>query len=278
MMHALPPMPEGAEILQAGGRGGTGNVLYLFRNVRPPAVLKVYRTRRSRFNEFLKNFSERVLEGKRGATAAIRQATEKLSIDLWSREGFDVVQRLERPLPAGFTLPALWLMYCTEQVLWDVLSDRHRAEATKLPLVESLGRSLSRRHTRALELNEPLLVHEHGHIKHFFVQGERLIGFDLEHGFKPGYPVINAVARELSGVAYSLARAGEAVAEQFLVAFAAGYGNKALLKQAIAEVAHGGGIVGRIRRRQEIQRHAGFTKTRVMERLGEMLKGSNGRA
>lgn len=271
-MQDLPTIPpEGAEILQAGGRGGTGNVLYVFRNAQPPVVLKVYRTRRSRLNEFLKNFSERNLEGKRGATAAIRRATEKLSIELWSREGFDVVQRTERPMPAGITLPALWLAYYVEPVLWDVLSHRHGAVATKLPLVESLGRSLSRRHTRALGSSEPLLVHEHGHIKHFFVQGHRLIAFDLEHGFKPRYPVIKAVARELSGIAYSLVRADETAAEQFLGAFAAGYANKGLLKQAIAEATRGGGLVGKIRRWNERKRESGYGKTRVMERLGELL-------
>lgn len=277
-MQSLPPTPPaGAEILQAGGRGGTGNILYVFRNEKPPVVLKVYRTRRSRLNEFLKNFSERSLEGKRGATTAIRQATEKLSIDLWSREGFDVVQRVERPVPAGITLPALWLVYCTEPVLWDVLSSRQRGLATKLPLVEALGGTLSRRHTRALELNEPLLVHEHGHIKHFFVQGERLIAFDLEHGYRPGYPVIKAVARELSGIAYSLVRADEAAADQFLRSFTNGYANKALLNQAIAEVTRGGGLIGKLRRGNELQRVSVATKTRVMERLGELLEAGVGR-
>jgi len=85
---------------------------------------------------------------------------------------------------------------------------------------------MSRRHTRAMELNEPLLVHEHGHIKHFFVQGDRLIAFDLEHGFKPGYPIIKAVARELSGIAYSLVRSDETVAEQFLGASPQATGTK----------------------------------------------------
>jgi len=270
-MQALPPTPEGAEILQAGGRGGTGNILYLFRNEQPPAVLKVYRTRRSPLNEFLKDFSERNLEGKRGATAATRQATEKLSIDLWLREGFDVVPHVERPVPPEITLPASWLVYCSEPVLWDVLSDPQRAMKTKLPLVEALGGTLSRRHSRAVELNEPLLVHEHGHVKHFFAQGERLIAFDLEHGFKPGYSVIKAVARELSGIAYSLARADEAAAEQFLRALAAGYANKPLLKQAIAEATRGGGLVGKIRRWRERKWESSYDKTRAMEHLGEML-------
>jgi hypothetical protein len=271
-MQALPPTPEGAEILQAGGRGGTGNVLYLFRNLQPPLVLKVYLTRRSRLKEFLKNFSERMLEGKRGATAAIRCATEQLNTDLWTREGFDVVQRSERSLPTGFTPPALWLAYCPGPILSEVLADRQRSMEGKLKLVRALGVSVSRRHTRALELNEPLLAHEHGHIKHFFVQGERLIAFDLEHGFKPGYPVLKAVAREISGIACSLVRSDQAAADQLLRAFAAGYANRPVLEQAIAQMTRGGGLIGKLRRWNERKREATLTKTRALERLGELLK------
>jgi hypothetical protein len=271
-MQGLPPTPpEGAEILQAGGRGGTGNVLYLFRHERPPVVLKVYRTRRSRLNEFLKDFSERRLEGKRGATAIMRCATEKLNIDLWTNHGFDVVRRVERALPTRVTPPALWLEYCAGPVLWDVLADARRLTPMKLTLVESLGLSLSRRHTRAMELKEPLLVHEHGQIKHFFVQGDRLVAFDLEHGFEPGYPVVKAAAREVSGIASSLARADETMAEQFLRAFNAGYANKPLLKQVVVEATRGGGLIGKLRRWNESKRVSVPAKTRVMERLGELL-------
>ncbi len=277
MMQGLPPpLPEGAEILQAGGRGGTGNILYLFRNARPPVVLKLYRTRRSRLNEFLKDFSERHLERKRGATAAIRCTTEKLNIDLWTKEGFDVVQRVERPLPADVLPPALWLEYCAGPVLWDVLSGAERSTSAKLALVESLGLSLSRRHTRAMELREPLLVHEHGQVKHFFVQGDRLVAFDLEHGFAPGYPVVKAVAREVSGIAYSLARVDQATAEEFLRALAAGYANKPLLKKVVVEATRGGGLLGKIKRWNEGRRASRFDKTRVMERLGTLLESGAG--
>ncbi|MCL4786889.1 MAG: hypothetical protein KJ070_08880 [Verrucomicrobia bacterium] len=271
MKQDLPPTPEGAEILQAGGRGGTGNFLYLFPNEQPPVVLKVYRTRRSALNEFLKDFSERHLEGKRGATAATRQATEKLGVDLWTREGLPVVRRVERPIPADFPLPALWFEYCAGPVLWEVLSDRQRTLDTRLTLVEALAQTLSRRHTRAVELNEPLLVHEHGHIKHFFVQGERLLAFDLEHGYRPGYPVIRAVARELSGIACSLVRADQAVADQFLLTLAAGYANRALLERSLAEATHGGGWVGAPQRWFEGKRSSAQSKARVMKRLQESL-------
>jgi hypothetical protein len=271
MRRQPPTPPPGAEVLQAGGRGGTGNFLYLFRNETPPVVLKVYRYRRSRLREFLKDFSERVLEGKRGATAAIRCATEKLSLDLWAREGFDVIQRIECPLPAGVASPALWLTYYEATNLGEVLADPGRGLEAKLPLCEKLGASLSRRHTRAVELQEPLLIHEHGNVKHFLVLENRLIAFDLEHGFKPGFPLIEAITRELAGVAQSLARADLADADRFLSAFVAGYTNKNLLKQAIQQSSCGGGLAGKIQRWRERQRDSKHGKARVMEELGKML-------
>lgn len=264
------------ETLQAGGRGGTGNVLYCFRSDHPPVVLKVYRPRRSRIREFLKDVSERLLEGKRGATAARRCATERLSIDLWAGGGFDVVQRLERPQPSGLTFPALWLAHYSAPRLSDVLTDRRHPMAAKLSLVELLGASLSRRHTRAVELREPLLVHEHGNIKHFFVEGERLVAFDLEHGYRSGYPVIKAVAREIAGIACSLVRADAAAADQFLRALVAGYTNKPLLEQAVRETVHGGGLIGAIRRWRERRRPGNFTKTRVADRFAALLEGHAG--
>ena len=270
MRRQPPTPPPGAEVLQAGGRGGTGNFLYLFRDETPPLLLKVYRYRRSRLREFLKNFSERALEGKRGATAAIRCATEKLCLDLWAREGFDVIQRVERPLPAGVTAPALWLTYYDAANLSDVLADPGRGLETKLLLCEQLGASLSRRHTRAVELQEPLLIHEHGNVKHFLVFKNRLIAFDLEHGFKPGFPLVEAITRELAGVVHSLARTAPAVADRFLSAFVAGYTNKNLLKQAIQQSCCGGGLAGKIRRWRERSRDLNHGKTRAMERLGKL--------
>lgn len=272
MPHLPLEPPMGAEVLQAGGRGGTGNLLYYFPHEQPPLVLKVYRPRRSRLREGLKNFSERILEGKRGATAAIRCATEKLNLELWTREGFDVIPHFERPLPPGISRPALWLGYCEAPLLSEALMDHRRPMDTKLALVESLGRALSCRHSRAMELNEPLLVHEHGQIKHFFVVGDRLVAFDLEHGFKPGYPVIKAVARELAGIATSLARANQAAPGGFLQAFVAGYSNKPLLKQAVHEAIHGGGVIGWIRRWHNRRDSSSMGKTRIMERLEAMLR------
>ena len=271
-MGSQPPTPPpGAEILQAGGRGGTGNLLYVFRNETPPLLLKVYRCRRSLLRESLKNFSERVMEGKRGATAAIRYATEKLNLDLWAREGFDVVQRVERPLSAGIAPPALWITYYDAPHLGEVLADSSRTIEARLALCNQLGAALSRRHTRAVELKEPLLIHEHGNVKHFLVAGNRLIAFDLEHGYKPGFPVIEAIAREISGVAQSMARSDASNAGRLLSSFAAGYANKELLGQAIHLAVNGGGLSGRIRRWRERGRDLTHGKTRIMQQLGGLI-------
>jgi hypothetical protein len=264
--------PAGAEVLQAGGRGGTGNVLYFFPREQPPLVLKVYRPRRSRWNEFWKDISERVFEGKRGATAAIRCATERLILDLWAREGFDVIRRVERPLPGGGRMPALWLAYCQAPVLSELLANPDGPLEGKLRWVELLGQSLSRRHSRAAELHEPLLVHEHGQIKHFFAQGTRLVAFDMEHGYRPGYPVVRAVARELAGIACSLARADDRAGDQYLRVFAASYENRSLAKEAVREAIRGGGLAGIIRRRHDRQRGSRDDKTQVMERMAGLLE------
>jgi hypothetical protein len=273
-----PTPPAGAEVLQAGGRGGTGNVLYFFPREQPPLVLKVYRPRRSRWREFWKDISERALEGKRGATAAVRCATERLNLDLWAREGFDAIRRVERPLPAGVRMPALWLAYCEAPVLSKVLADPGGPLEGKLRWVELLGQSLSRRHSRAVELDEPLLAHEHGQIKHFFAQGTRLVAFDMEHGYKPGYPVVRAIARELAGIACSLARADYSAGDQFLRVFAASYTNRALAKEAVREATRGGGLAGRIRRRHDRKDGSGDHKTGTMERLEAWLHTGAGRS
>lgn len=270
MRRPPPSPPPGAEVLQAGGRGGTGNIIYLFRNETPPLLLKVYRWRRSPLREQLKNFSESVLEGKRGATAAIRCETEKLNLDLWAREGFDVVQRVERPLPPSVTGPALWIRYYDATNLAEALADATRDSESKLGLCSQLGTSLSRRHTRAVELNQPLLVHEHGNVKHFLVFEQRLLAFDLEHGYKPGFPMIKAIAAEIAGITQSMARIAATNAGRFLSAFATGYESKQLLRDAVRQVVGGGGLRGVIRRRQE--RGNSFSRTSVMRQVGGFIQ------
>ena len=276
MKRSRPEPPTGAEVLQAGGRGQTGNLLYFFPSEQPPLVLKVYCFRRSRWREFWKDVSERVFEGKRGATAATRCATERLILALWAREGFDVIRLVARPLPSGMEKPALWLEYCAAPVLAKVLTDPSRPPGEKLVWVELLGQALSRRHRRALELNDPRLVHEHGQIKHFFAQDKRLIAFDLEHGYRSGYPVVRAIGRELTGIADSLVRADGGGGEEFLRALMRGYANPPLVRAAAREATQRGGLAGIIRRLLGHLRGGKTDKTQVMARLVRLLEPEAG--
>lgn len=153
--------------------------------------------------------------------------------------------------------------------LGDVLADSGRAGRAELPLCQQVGAPLSRQHTRVVESQEPLLIHEHGNVKHFLVLGNRLVAFDLKYGCKPGFPLVEAITRELAGVALSLARSEPAAADHFLSAFVAGYANKRLLKQASQYCC--GGLAGKFRRWHERGRDLNCGKTRVLKQPGRLL-------
>jgi hypothetical protein len=235
MMFRGLRLPPGAEILCADGRGGTGNITLVFRGEDPPRVLKIYRIRRSRFREALGGFAHRFIEGKCGVSPAVRCETERLAIALWAREGFAVVPRLDLPPPAEVRAPCNWLAFVAAPTLQDVLADPAIPAAAKAEQVRRLAAECARRHRRALELNEPLLLHERGHVGHVFAEGDRLVFFDLENGFRAGYPPLRAIARELAGTARSILRADPAHAELLLAAFAAGYPDRDLLERAVRE-------------------------------------------
>ncbi len=231
-------LPPGAEVLCADGRGGTGNVTLVFRGEHPPRVLKIYRTRRSAVHEALGGLAHRFLEGKRGASPAARCETERLAIACWEREGFPVVPRLDLPPPPDLGAPCNWLAYVDAPTLQQVLR-RPPPGADPAALVTQLGADCARRHRRALEKNEPLLVHERGLAGHVFVTAGALVWFDLENGFQPGYPLRRALARELAGLARSLRRDAPGQAADLLAALARGYGDRALLQELAQATDHG---------------------------------------
>jgi hypothetical protein len=225
-------LPPGADVLDASGRGGTGNVIVAYRHADPPRVLKIYRTRRSRLREALGDFAHRFLEGKRGATATARCATERLLIDAWTRAGFEVVRRLDLPPPPGLEHPSNWLALATGPTLRDVLQDAGVPVSRKQDLLRRLGRECARRHQVALETGNRRLLHERGHVAHVFVEGDRLVVFDLENAYRDDYPVARAAARELTGFARSLASLRDAVPAQR--ALMQGYREGATLDRLLA--------------------------------------------
>jgi hypothetical protein len=264
-------IPEGAEILAAGGRGGTGNVLLLFRGGPQPRVLKLYRCRRSRLREALRRFSCRFLERKLGGGAAARCRTERRLLRHWKAEGFDVIACFDDAAPPGVRGPALWLEYCVAPNLRDVVSDPRADGERKRSALRRLGEAMSRRHQRARRNNDPLLVHEHGNINHFFLCGERVVAFDLENAFRPGYPVLEAIGQELAGVARSIERADPGHAAGLLESWVEGYEDRSLLREAALHMLRGRGLGRRLRRWFDTATRPGKSKTAAMEHVQRLI-------
>lgn len=185
-----------------------GNVLLLFDNVHAqgPAILKIYRRRSVWMAEFLRGASHRVFEGRRGSWPAARRETERRSLELWRQEGFDVPHLIDLPIPAEVTDPALWFEYCPGKTLAETLMDPSVDASVQRALLARLGADLAKRHRRAIELDQPLLVQEHGATTHVLVSGDRLVSFDLEGGFRDGFSALEAITQELSGYLRSVGR------------------------------------------------------------------------
>ena len=263
-------LPAGAELLQASRYDGTSNALLFFPNENPPLVLKLYRVRRSRRREGLRQFSNRFIERKRGASPTDRYQTEKEGLVLWLREGFPVVEPVERPLPPEVDPPAMWLVYCPAPLL----SDRLREEAdeeTRLALIRGYARELCRRQLRAFELDEPLLLQEHPALDHVFVDGDRFITFDLENGFLPDYSVLEAATQEVAGFLRTLARQMGPDYPPFLRAFVEGYTDRELLARLAQHAVHGQGTFRAIKRWHDRRKRPTLGKTMMMEALLRVL-------
>jgi hypothetical protein len=264
-------LPVGAELLQAKGKRGTGNILLLFRDPPPGLVLKLYRFRRSRFRETCKDFSQQRLEGKRGAHATARYETERQSLAVWMREGFGVVPPVDQPLPEGVEPPAMWLEYCPGRTLDRVISDPAVGEADKQSVLGRLAASMTPRHARALELREPLLVQEHAALTHVFVHADQLLVFDLETGYRPGFPVLEALAQEVAGYARSVLKFGGTDGPALLEAFVSGYGDPGLLRRITDHALFTRSLVRRLKRWDD-QRRRPLSKTAAMKQVHAHLE------
>ncbi|MGE3164744.1 MAG: hypothetical protein AB7O52_07555 [Planctomycetota bacterium] len=216
------------------GHGSLGNLLLRFDDVHGhgPVILKIYRRRGAWAAELFRSASHRVFEGRRACDPVARCDTERRSLALWQREGFDVPALIDLPIPPGLTAPALWCEYCPGRTLAETLMDATVAPLQQRTLLVRLGADLARRHRRALDRNEPLLVQEHGATTHVLVSEGRLVAFDLEGGFRPGFPVLEAITQELSSYLRSIARkAIHLPLETALAAFRGGYADLDLLEQ-----------------------------------------------
>lgn len=220
-------------------------------------VLKVYRRRRGLARETLSRASHWLFEGKRSPSAWGRWETERRSVELWGRHGFDAPELYDDPAPPELAgLPCTWFELVPGRPLFWHLVDEVVSEAEKRRLVRALAQSTRRRHALALELRDPLLLHEHPTTKHVLLSGERLVTIDLEGGYRADFSPEVAAGLEVAGLVRSLwldpARAP--FDEPLPRAFLEGYGDLTLLRE-LAQAAEGG-LRGALHRWSDRRRRA----------------------
>lgn len=254
----------GARVLRESGRGGKGNLLL---RVGEDAVLKLYRRRRSALREEAGEWAARVFHRKRGVSVGARHEMERRALETWSRHGFDVLRTLDRPLPEGIPGPGLWFEYCPGRLLFDLFQNPTVSWDEKRRLLIRLGGEFDRRHGLALSTGERLLVHEKGTVKHVFVQGDRLVTFDFEGGFGPRFPLIEALAEELSGYLRSLAQGLGDRFDDGMKALIEGYASVDRLREIAQWGVSGWSLYRWLKRVQDPWRRSVHGKTEVLRRL-----------
>jgi hypothetical protein len=257
------------QLISGPGRSHYERGNLLFRSTEPggDVLVKVYRQRKSRWRDFWGDVSEHWFERKRGVRAAQRRETEAAGLAVWRAAGFDVPRLLERARPGWIgDHPFLAMEFVDGPTLHQALEDPGRPFAERRALVVQLARDQARRHRCALERRETLLVHEHAMSRHVMVSADRLVTFDLEHAYRPGFPLPVAVAYELSSTLRSLERVGMPYAEAFIE----GYAEPKILEES-CRLFRSSSLRWRLYRRYEARHRGAVSKTAAMERLAARL-------
>jgi len=262
--------PPGVTLLSGPGRGQyrLGNLLFRCAEPGGDVFLKVYRRRKSGWSDFWGDFSERWFEHKRGVSAARRRDTEAAAIAAWRAAGFDTPRVIARERPAWIgDHPFLAMEFLEGVTLDQALADPARTAAEKQGWIHQLARDQARRHRCALEGGERLLLHEHAMARHIFVAGARLVTFDFEHAYQPGYPVLAAVTFELCSIVRSLERLGEG----WVDAFVASYDERKILQESY-RLFRSPSLRWWLYRWYEGRKRGAQSKTAAMERLAVRLE------
>lgn len=250
---------------------GFGNLIYKSRSGDSEELLKLYRPRWRPLQELSQPLVARLLGTVTARDANSRHETERACLTLWAREGFDVPRLIDKPLPTGFEPPGLWMEYCPGTTLSDLFWDQSVPWEQKEGYVKRLAKELGRRHQRAVELSEPLLLQKHGNLVHIMLTQDRLVTFDLEGSFRPSANVIEAIAQELSGYLRSIANRSEGYIDEAFRAFVDAYPDKPLLKEVTHWAVYGKSLHRFVTRWSDKRRRSKNSKTEVMARVHSFL-------
>lgn len=269
-LSVLKELPN-VSVLEGPRADGRGNTILRFEEGKDVFALKLYRRRWPLWQEYTAGLISRMFHGKTGRSAGTRFKTERKNLEIWSLHGFDVFQHFDKPLPEGIDPPGLWLEYCPGRILSELLRDGNTPWEEKRQLLYRLGETVGRRHLRAMKLSEPLLVQEHPTTDHILLYKDRMITFDLEGAFLPGFPLREALAQELSGYLRSIARNTGERLDEAIQSLAEGYPSKDLLRKTAEWGVSGGTVLRRLKRLQDRRRRPLLGKTEMLRRLLGLL-------
>ncbi len=171
-----------------------------------PIVLKCYGLKRTLLQTVYRRVISSMLGLKSSTGINTRYKTERETLALWKKEGFDVPEMLFPPLLTE--IPQLCL--AMEWIPGQTLAQAFKCEKTSLEhkqlLMKNFVGVMAKRHARALELREPRLLFEHPTFKHILISEDRLVHFDFETVFSSRVDMDRIVNHEIAGFLYSLAR------------------------------------------------------------------------
>lgn len=201
-----------AEVLAQSRRGdGRHRVLKIELGGRP-VVLKLFGRKRSVLRERLRDLGQRFIVGKTGMAPSVRCRTERETIELWRRHGFDVPALLDVELPPEVPHPRLAFEFVEGGLVTRYLASREVFPQHKRTLIERLAREWSRRHALAIRLREPRLIQAHAFFGHLIRSPRepgrppRIVTFDFEVGWARRGAVARLASLEIAQYLESLHR------------------------------------------------------------------------
>ncbi len=159
------------------------------------------------------------------------------------------------------------LIHRCGNLLSDSLRDPAVPVAAKLAWIATYATATGQRHRRAFATSQTLLIHEHPGPKHVIVAGERLVSFDFEHAYLPGFPIMEAAAEEITNFLFALECLMEQNTSQFIETYVRAYGQGSLLSDLANCILYGRSRRRRVKRWANQRQQLGQRKTVLMQKV-----------
>lgn len=160
---------------------------------------------------------------------------ERLCYLLWREDGYRVPTVYQCSAELGPGTVALCLEYVEGESLDTFLCSPDHSPERKLEVLSGIFAENARRHSRAIEEREPLLVHYDGNLRNVILAPEGPVHVDFEMG-RPGEDVVRSIGREVKKLCIQAANAlGPQQLPALCSCLASWYGESVILERIVAE-------------------------------------------